>query len=319
MTAITDAQIESARSVSLLEYFKKTEPTILKPLGKRYVHANHNNFVIDNGKGGWYFNKMDEGGVSALDYLIRIKNMEFRQAVEELAGGNLFTRRTKNEQINLIHKTLEDKKIILPERAPNNDNAIKYLASRGLSEHTAKRAIASGLLYESTKNTCVFVGENAKYAYERGINNDIKRDALGSDKRFGFCIPANDRTSKVLAVFESPLDALAHYEICKLDDNKWDGYRLSLGGVGSTALDYFIEKNPDIKVIQLCFDNDKTGNDAATRITKQMIANKTAKGRTITSSFPPRGKDYLDFLKEIKNDQKTLRQPQHMKKRENNR
>ena len=324
MSLITVAQIQKARSISLLQYMKQTVPDEITLKGKRHYHAKHDSFVIDNGKdGGWYWNSKGEGGHSALDFLIKIERMDFKDAVVRLGGDNIYTKSTQIRHHKETSKQDHDeKKIIMPIAAPNNNNAIKYLENRGLSEHTIKRAIASGLLYESNNKTCVFVGKDGnepKYAYERGIDEEIKKDAPGSDKKFGFCIPAKDRNSKVMAVFESPLDALAHYEICKLNGSQWDGYRLSLGGVAGAALNSFIEKNPDIKVIQLCLDNDKTGNEVSTRITKEMIQNKTAKGRTITSSPPPKGKDYLEFLqtvkKEVKEQNKQLERPKDIQQR----
>ena len=239
---------------------------------------------------------------AALDYLTKIEELDFEHAVKMLAGGNLFVK--FHQPVSFDKQEIQKKEIRLPPKAQNNNKAVKYLESRGLSGHTAKRAIASGILYESVNGSCVFVGQESRYAHERGIGNDMKKDAQGSDKRYGFCIPANDRGSKVLAVFESPIDALAHYEICRLDGNKWDGYRLSLGGVSSNALDHFIERNPDIRVIQLCLDNDSAGVEASTKITKQMIKNKTAKGRTITINPPPKGKDYLDYLAILKSEAK---------------
>jgi hypothetical protein len=39
---------------------------------------------------------------------------------------------------------------------------------------------------------------------------DFKRDAVGSDKRFGFCLPPGSPGSKAVAVFESPLCEAQH-------------------------------------------------------------------------------------------------------------
>jgi hypothetical protein len=44
----------------------------------------------------------------------------------------------------------------------------------------------------------------------RGTIGDFKRDADGSDKRFGFILPPINGGSDTVAVFESPVDALSH-------------------------------------------------------------------------------------------------------------
>ncbi|MDR1209281.1 MAG: hypothetical protein LBK41_03050 [Clostridiales bacterium] len=47
-------------------------------------------------------------------------------------------------------------------------------------------------------------------AARRGTTGNFKRGADGSDKRFGFCLPPNERGRKTVIVFESPIDALRH-------------------------------------------------------------------------------------------------------------
>ena len=258
MPKIPDEQSKTARSITLLEYMNQTEPhNIIKKHG-RHIHKNHDSFVIDNGKGEWYWNSQNTGGRSALDYLVKIEGMSFKNAVKELIGDITQTQHKTQYQTHdsiqitsEIHKSQnrnqnqgnqnqgnQEKQLKLPPAAPNNDKAIEYLVSRGLSQNVAKKAIASGIMYQSINNTCVFIGKDGdkpKYAYERSIdlngnNKNIKKDTFGSDKKYNFCIPAKDRSSKNLAVFESPIDALAHYELCRLQEKEWDGYRLSLGG-----------------------------------------------------------------------------------------
>ena len=326
------------------------------------------------------WNSQSTGGRSALDYLVKIEGMPFQNAVKELVGdirdignignigdiGNIGnTKETQPNLKNATNKTanktakttaqkattetaeITDRQVRLPPPAPNNDKAIEYLASRGLSKNVAKKAIASGIMYQSINNTCVFIGKDGdkpKYAFERSIdldrdvvnntinssdsynsnssnsnhnsnihninNTTIKKDVFGSDKRYNFCIPAKDRSSKNLAVFESPIDALAHYELCRLQEKDWDGYRLSLGGVGDTALKSFIERNPNITDIQLCLDADDVGTKACTKITKELIENKMGKGKNISVQKPKKGKDYTEYLQILKSEILTMQSMQ---------
>ena len=121
MAAITETQIQKARSTSLLDYYKKNEPLAVKQAGKRHVHIKHDSLVIDNGKGQWFWNSKGEGGHSALDFLIKVEGLEFKDAVEKLSGSNLFTK-NKNNQVNQTHvETHEKREINLPIKAPDNN------------------------------------------------------------------------------------------------------------------------------------------------------------------------------------------------------
>ena len=50
----------------------------------RYVTASHSSLVISNNK--WIWNQGQVGGISALDYLMKVQNMGFIDAVEHLTG-----------------------------------------------------------------------------------------------------------------------------------------------------------------------------------------------------------------------------------------
>ena len=194
MARITDNQIEEARKISLLEYFQSTNPAILRHVGGgRYVHKDHDSFVIDNGKGKFFWNSKGVGGVSSLDYLIRIEGMGFIEAVKSLTEGSMPIIRTP--PIISTKPQEPPKPFTLPKPAENNDNMIAYLRKRGISESTSRKYINQGLLYESANNSCVFVGRDTqdgnkpKYAAERSITGDGKKDVSGSNKAFSFCLP----------------------------------------------------------------------------------------------------------------------------------
>ena len=194
-----------------------------------------------------------------------------------------------------------------------------YLSSRGISDSTARKFINQGLLYESANNSCVFVGRDSqdgnkpKYAAERSITGDGKKDALGSDKAFNFCLPPDNAESKTVAVFESPIDALSHHEIMKIAqsgrgstqmiDNllaDFDGHRLSLAGTASVALTSFLERNPDIQNIYLCLDSDQAGEKATERIIKELLSDSRFADKNIIVAPPPIGKDYSETLTGIR-------------------
>jgi hypothetical protein len=165
------------------------------------------------------------------------------------------------------------KPFALPAANVNNDKVIAYLRGRGIDSGVIRRCVENGLLYEAKSHNCVFVGydgDKPRFVCERGISDDYKKDVFGSDKRFSFVLPPQDLNSRNLAVCEAPCDVLAHTTIHKLDGDKWDGFRLSLGEVSSPALMSFLERHPQIESVQLCLDNDKVGRDATNRIIREL-------------------------------------------------
>jgi hypothetical protein len=140
----------------------------------------------------------------------------------------------------------------------------------------------------------VFVGRDeagiARFAHMRGIHEKYHRDADGSDKRFSFILPSKNRTSTALALFEAPVDTLSH--ACLFPE--FEGDRLSLGGVSDVALMALLERNPCIREISLCLDNDDAGQVAARKIHDALAASHP--DIAVTMDPPTTGKDYNDQL-----------------------
>ena len=70
------AVIEQARQMDLLSYLQRYEPSNLKRVaGNVYCTKEHDSLKISNGK--WYWWSRGFGGVSALDYLIKVREYSF--------------------------------------------------------------------------------------------------------------------------------------------------------------------------------------------------------------------------------------------------
>lgn len=202
-----------------------------------------------------------------------------------------------------------EKGLILPQLANTDKNVINYLAGKGISEQTARKLTNLGLVYESLNKTCVFLGNdgmNTKYALEYGIDKNFEKEVKGSKKHFSFKLPPKNKGCTLLAVFENPLDTIAHFEICAINaKNKdpvipWDGYRLA--GDSLVAVNGFLERNPHITHVQLCLNNDKAGQKAVLKLVKNLLRRK--EGIIITISPPPIGKSYAYTLKAVVEQEK---------------
>lgn len=86
MPYIPPEVVEKAREMDLLTYLKNYEPQELVHFGgNTYCTREHDSLKISNGKWCWFSRGI--GGYSALDYLIKVKEMPFMQAVETIMGN----------------------------------------------------------------------------------------------------------------------------------------------------------------------------------------------------------------------------------------
>lgn len=308
MPGVTNEQVSRAREIDLLSYLSTYEPNELIRDGPgRYTTATHGSLVISNGK--WNWNGGGVAGVSALDYLTKVRGMGFVSAVEVLTGEQAESARSF--QATAKAQPAPERLPFYPPRPLRYPNgAVSYLQIRGIHPDVINRCLREGILYESryynprselhNAPVCVFAGKDEngeiKFAAQRGIDTDLKRDKSGSDKRFGFCIPAVRGQGRHVAVFEAPIDAMSHASLQRRQGWNWGGHRLSLGGTSDVALIAFLERNPQIRRVILHLDNDKAGVIAARKIKAALSADKRFHHISVSVNPPHGAKDYNELL-----------------------
>ena len=153
MPFIPPETIEKARQVDLLTYLKTCEPNELVHLsGNHYCTREHDSLKISNGK--WYWFSRGFGGYNALDYLIKVKEVPFMEAVERITGQAAY-----QPQQSHLPKPEKPKVLLLPQANPNTSRVHAYLRSRGIDSALIDFCIQTGRLYESTPHhNAVFVG-----------------------------------------------------------------------------------------------------------------------------------------------------------------
>lgn len=304
----TPETVEKAKKIDLLTYLENFEPEELVPFSRgTYCTKTHDSLKISNGK--WYWFSRGFGGYNALDYLIKVKEIPFIEAVGMLVGKeNLM--KTNNHYFEEENKI---SRLILPEKNDNNNIAISYLKSRGIDEEIIQKCIDKGFIYEQKdKHNVVFLGldskNNPRYAGLRGTNKTrFMQDASGSDKEFSFRLLSKNNNSSI-HVFESAIDLLSYATLLKMSNKDWENENLlALAGVYQPAKDIeeskipialksFLNKN-NIKDIYLHFDSDQAGKMAT-----KSLKNQLEKRYKVYDFTPYIGKDYNDFLIEtIKN------------------
>ena len=299
MPGVTEEQVKRAREVDLLSYLQANEPQELRKTSpNEYRTITHSSLVISNGK--WIWNRTGVGGYSALDYLIKVRGMHFVDAVNAVLGGRAAPVAVPSAP---ARQNQTPRRFELPPPTRFAPHALAYLQDRGISADVISLCLQSSLIYESRvngKSVCVFVGKDetgkARFAHSRGIYEKFHRDAVGSDKRFSFCVPSKNPDSRHLAVFEAPIDALSHATMQQRDGWQWDGHRLSLGGISDVALIAFLERNPQITRVVLHLDGDAAGLTAARKIKARLAADSRFKHIRVSVNPPHQGKDYNDAL-----------------------
>jgi len=304
MPYVTPEQIERAKQMDLLTYLQYYEPQeLVRFSGNVYTTRTHDSLKISNGK--WYWWSRNIGGRSALDYLIKVRGMSFPEAVIQIDGQAVVI----PPVLPRPQKSIEHKKLLLPEKNENNDRVIAYLTGRGIHKEIIDYCIRTGRLYESRDyHNAVFIGFDGhgtpRYGTLRGTSGRrFMGEVNGSDKHFSFSIPSRNECSKV-HLFESAIDLLSYCTLELLSGRDWrQNNYLSLAGIympkkiieESTlpaALLQYLKDFPKINEIALHLDNDTAGRLAAK--TLQTILPSTY----IVSDEPPKhGKDYNDYLR----------------------
>lgn len=279
-----------------------------------YSTKTHDSLKISNGRWHWWSRNI--GGRTALDYLIKVKDMSFTDAVRKLGGGAI-EETIKSQNKYPEHKAPTRKgaearaspEFEPPQAAVCAGRAVSYLQKRGIDSEVIYKCVKLGIVYESADyHNCVFVGLDKqgikRYAALRGTLADFKGEAKGSDKRFGFCLSAGNSKSsmaKFVNVCESPVDALSLATIEKMNRCNWqDTNYLSLGGTSEKALIQFLKDNTHVEGIIMCLDNDDAGLTRAKKIEAEIVEMKEFKNRKIEFLHAPpdkkHGKDYNDAL-----------------------
>ena len=295
------AVIEQARQMDLLSYLKAYEPSNLKRVaGNVYCTREHDSLKISNGK--WYWWSRGFGGVSALDYLIKVRDYGFVEAVEALTGIA-----AEWKPPPPAPKKDEPKVLLLPPKNKDCDRVMQYLFGRGIDPVIIQECVADGTVYESADyHNAIFIGRDEsgtpKYAACRGTVGSFKGDASGSDKRYSFRLLAREPTDTV-HLFEAAIDLLSYATLLKCEGKDYKSENLlSLSGVYQPkkdikeskipiALTTFLRANPQIKTIILHLDKDKAGR-LCTAALKELLQ----KDYKIVDDPPPVGKDFNDFL-----------------------
>ena len=301
MPYIAPEVITEAKRMDLLTYLREYEPgELVKFSSNTYTTRTHDSLKISNGKWMWWSRGI--GGKSALDYLIKVRGMDFVQAVQTIMGnGSVSFPTCKNI------KSYEEQPLLLPQKSPTTEVVFDYLFGRGIDYEIINHCLEQELIIESLPyHNAVFIGydenKEPKYAAYRATNQSrIMGDCTGSKKQYSFRLTA-ENTGEV-HLFECAIDLLSYATLMKLEGKDWRQLNLvSLAGVYSpkqkiedskvpVTLGRLLEKDKTIRRIVLHLDNDIAGRKA-TKALQTILSDKYE----VVDDPPQYGKDVNDFL-----------------------
>ena len=171
MAHLEDNIIEKAKNTDMIALLESEEGFSFKSTyGEReFKCIEHNSLVVNGNRHRWYWNSRQVGGNNAIDYLVKIRGMNFRDAVLHLVGDREQTAYTPiKKPITENVSVSKPVRFVLPEQAHfpdgrrNYSNIIAYLnKGRGIDMNIINTLIASGQIYQGVQyNGLHIVGYN---------------------------------------------------------------------------------------------------------------------------------------------------------------
>ena len=301
MPYIAPEVVRKAKQMDLLTYLKNYEPYELVHFsGNTYTTKTHDSLKISNGKWMWWSRGI--GGRSALDYLIKVRNYTFMEAVQIIAEQAAI-----RPPVSVPAEKAKEKILLLPKSYRYQTYVVSYLQRRGIDTDIIEFCLRTGRIYESENyHNAVFVGrdreDKPRYAALRGVGTDFIGEASGSDKNYSFSIPTGEK-SRTVHLFESAIDLLSYATLQKLEGRDWRAeHLLSLAGIYQpakeiekskvpAALTRFLKEHPEVNEVVLHLDNDRAG-----RLATKAICTVLPEQYRTDDQPPKQGNDYNDCL-----------------------
>lgn len=253
---ITAEMIEQARHADLTEYFTKNGYEVERRCNELHVKG-YGGLYINTDTNEWYcFSQADKhGGRNAINCLTDIIGIDFKTAVEALAGGNI-----SHGVYNPTEQTLPKKKeLIIPERAESMRNVFAYLCkARKIDSKIVSDLAHNDLLYQDKRGNAVFlhIDDNGEIlgAELQGTNTyqRFKGVAAGTaDSVFSLKVG----TPNKVYIFESAIDLLSFRQLAS-PNKLQDSVLVSMAGLKPSTLKNFEERGLPLYA---CVDNDEAG------------------------------------------------------------
>lgn len=307
MPYIEKEVLDRVKEVDVQTYLTSCRPgDIVKIKDGYYKGKIHDSLKIDHGMFTWWSHGIS--GRSAVDYLIKVENYSFMEAVQEIVNQEGISK--VSSQDSRINLPTENKVLELPEFSTDYERVVEYLYGRGISKEVTRYFIGQKLIYQEAEHSnAAFIGRdyegNIKMVTLRGTQGRFHSNASGSDRRYPFMhIPEPERGT--LHIYEAPIDLLSYAEYLNIKGYDYtkanllalcgiNGYRKEKGEDKlPVALNHYLNHYPETEKIMIHFDNDEAGINAANSI-KRLLPDKSQ-----IINLPDGVKDVNDFIVKMK-------------------
>lgn len=232
MSYIKPELVAKAKEMDLLTYLKNYEPgQLVKLSGGEYCTKEHDSLKISNGKWCWWSRGIR--GRSALDYLIKVQNIPFLEAVEIILGQAavrppvLMPQKEKRERGELI----------IPKMVASPTTAYWYLTEQRMIDwEIVMDCFRKKLIKETENHEVAFIGYDENGVI-RCINlratddSDFKKTVYGSDRQFAFRLVTEK--NPVLHLYEAAIDLLSY--LIERTRSRLQGWQLYFAGRNLSA------------------------------------------------------------------------------------
>ena len=299
-------QIRQAKRVNLYDYLTHWEPHLIYRTSPNEIRLREHDSLNITPSGKWHWHSQGVGGIgNPINFFMIVFKLDFPAAVERLcsapARSAVLLKAAENDR-------KEVQEIVMPKCRKEPQRVIKYLTEqRGIDADILAECVEQKRLRETVNySNCLFLGFDStgwmRYGATRGTTGTYHGELEGSDKRFGFCLPASRPDADTVVVAEAAIDALSLATLDKLkhgEELRQGRHYLALGGTSPLALMQFLSDRPEVREVVFCLDADSAGTKG-TEAMAAAILDDAALNRqihTLTDRPPPwGGMDYNDIL-----------------------
>ena len=269
--------VQAARETDLVGYFQQSGYTVEKK-GREFYVQEFPGLCIKPETNQWYSHYTATGRTNnAVDCLTLVVGLDFKQAIYELTGEDVTTKRSSEfpkkyaphftSPPKHITANKEKKALVMPDPADNMRKLFAYLCkTRKIPAPIVEELVHAGLLYQSAKfGNAVFVHQDAQGkaigAEIQGTNSykRYKGMAAGTgESAFRFMpFPSGINAKPLRAfLFESAIDLMSFYTFCADKHKMKDVLLVSMAGLKPTVPKQLAAEG--VKIIS-CVDNDDAG------------------------------------------------------------
>ena len=301
------------REIPITDYAERLGFTLVRK-GRYYSLKEHDSVIIDTDKNCFWrnsrFSRGSMGGAgSVIDFAMEFSGAtSAREAMRELSSMYDIHGESDRPKFSAPSRQQQQRReqprereqtqpFTLPERARNNSDVFRYLThERQIQRGVIRYFLARDMLYQDTRRNCVFHTDNFGCVRSTGQTRFVG-DVPGSNYDDCFYFRGSNGARKLI-VTESVIDTMSVMSYLTLTNRKFTDYCfLALSGTNKleSVFHHLQREGTGLDTVLLCLDNDEAGHLAVDKIKEGIAADyPNTECRTI---FPPRGKDWNDFIK----------------------